>query len=247
MDILSAYILLSVIGLIIIIVSIVIIIPAIKKELNATAVDVIEEDIICPENATTLKTKYKINDNCYCKDNSVLISKKCILCPTGAISSETLHPIIGHTGCYCPSGTRWSGTGCIANPYGSSTLNTGIRTNIDNIYCLTNRYWNSTTKSCDACPFESVTDPTNNVAIPGYTGCYCTPEKAWNESMKMCGTEICDGHGSIQNGKCICDPNYYLFNGTYCTLCIDGAKSSTGVCTCPFGTTFSSQHNGCIA
>lgn len=251
MDPLTAFISSSVIGLLMIIGFFIIIIPFVKNQIDATGTTNKNDiKIVCPNNATTIESKYIVPHypGCFCKVGSVLntLTNRCDLCPAGATSLETNIPINSYPGCYCTVGSRWDTTTgtCLVNPFGSSEINTGITTNIDGIYCLPNRYWNSNTKKCEACPSGSGTSVTN-IAAGGYTGCYCTSGKLWDNTLEVCETGICDGHGSIQNGSCTCDQGYYLYNGTYCTLCNNGTKTGS-TCTCPAGTSFSGRNDGCI-
>lgn len=258
MDPVTALISLSVVSLVMIVGSFIVIIPAIKEQVEATGQSGTKKTkpiINCPNNATVHETKYSIPNypGCFCNVGSILnpLTNHCDLCPNGATTLETPIPIPDYPGCYCTSSSRWDieAGKCITNPFGSSNINTGILTNIDGIYCLNNRYWNPVTEKCDSCPPGSGTDHSDPALVSvggGYTGCYCTSGKRWNENLGICETGICDGHGSVQSGACVCDQNYYLYNGTYCTLCNNGIKEGNS-CICPLGKTFSSYQDGCVS
>lgn len=247
MDPITAFMSISLIGLIITIGTIIYIVPIINQ-LKTNMTGSINRPQSCPDNSSVEKNNYRVPgfDNCYCSQGYTVVNNACKACPVGSSTIERSVAVPDQIGCYCYQGYGWSDGKCIKYPDRSTTVNTGIPIpSLEGVYCLSNTLWNESTKTCDPCPIGSGTD-IGTVKVPGYTGCYCSPGKTWDPTLDMCNTGICDGHGSMQNNICTCDNGYYLYNNTMCTKCIDGTIEGT-ICTCPQFTTFSSYKDGCIS
>lgn len=85
---------------------------------------------------TASKTNNALYNGCYCKNGSVNIDGKCVICPSNSSNINTGQMITNPTGCFCNIGYRTiNGTGCSMCPPGSTSWQQGNSGKLKDINC----------------------------------------------------------------------------------------------------------------